>query len=50
MTIGFERTMYVTTEGTAVQVCVIIVSGELDREAVVTLSSSDDTAQGVWAN
>ena len=47
MTIGFEIISYEMKEGTTVEVCAIIVSGELDREAVITLSSSDGTAQGV---
>ena len=46
MTIGFEQTVYTAEEGTQVEVCVLVTSGTLERDAVVTLSSSDDTASG----
>ncbi len=46
VTIGFENTEYSTDEGTTVEVCVVILSGTLAREVTVTLTSSDDTAEG----
>ncbi len=46
MTIGFESTTYTTEEGTTVEVCAVIISGMLEREAVVTLTSRDGSAEG----
>ena len=47
MTIGFEREMYTTEEGTVVEVCVVVISGTLEREVTVTLTNRDDSAEGV---
>ena len=46
ITIGFEETTYTVGEGRVVEVCAIIVSGVLDRDAIVQLSSADDDAVG----
>ncbi len=50
MTIGFEETTYATEEGTTVEVCAVVVSGMLEREAVVTLTSRDGSAEGIRKN
>ena len=44
--IGFEETTYTLGEGRVVEVCAIIVSGMLDRDAIVRLSSINDEAVG----
>ena len=46
VTIGFERTMYNVTEGVdaSVELCAVLTSGILEREAVVAFSTSDGTA------
>lgn len=46
VTLGFERTALTAMEGSSVEVCVAITSGALEREAVVTLMSSDGSADG----
>ena len=47
MTIGFERTTFIVTEGGVVEVCAAVLSGGLERNATVTISSSDGTAVGM---
>ena len=47
VTIGFERTMFTVVEGGVVEVCAAILSGGLERNAIVSISSSDDTAVGM---
>ena len=44
--IGFEETVYPAMEGEEVTVCVVLVSGELERDVVVRVSSADGTATG----
>ena len=46
VTIGFERTVYIVTEGVDanVELCAVLIVGELERQAVVTFSTSDGTA------
>ena len=44
--IGFEETVYPAEEGDEVEVCVVLVSGELERDVVVRVSSADGTATG----
>ena len=44
--IGFEQTTYSVEEGLQVEVCVIVINSTLSRETVVTLSSSDNDAEG----
>ena len=46
MVIGFEETVYPSMEGEEVTVCVVLVSGELERDVVVRVSSADGTATG----
>ena len=46
MTIGFERTEYSVDEGDQVEVCVVVRSGTLQRDAVVRASSIDGSAAG----
>ena len=48
VTIGFvnENATYSVKEGLAVRVCARIQSGELEIDAIVTLSSSNDEAEG----
>ncbi len=45
VTMGFDSTAYATEEGTTVEVCAVIISGMLEREAVVTLTSRDGSAE-----
>ena len=44
--IGFEQTVYSATEGVdaSVEICAVLFAGTLEREAVVTFSTSDGTA------
>lgn len=46
MTIGFEQTLYLAEEGDVVEVCVLVLSGTLEREVMVTVRSTDGTAMG----
>ena len=46
ITVGFEETTYTVGEGRVVEVCAIIVSGMLDRDAIAGLSSVNDEAVG----
>ena len=46
VTIGFEQTAYTVEEGLVVEVCVLVTSGTLQRDATVVLSSIDDEAVG----
>ena len=43
--IGVESD-YTVSEGSTLEVCAVLVSGTLERDAVVTLSTEDDTAMG----
>lgn len=45
--IGFEQTEYETEEGMVVEVCAELLSGTLERDALVVASSSDGTAIGM---
>lgn len=46
MTIGFERILYNATEGEdpSVELCAVLMTGTLEREAVVTFSTRDGSA------
>ena len=46
ITVDFEQTTYTVGEGQVVEVCAIIVSGMLNRNAIVRLSSVNDEAVG----
>ena len=46
ITIGFERTMYIVDEGGQTEVCAILISGTLEKEVLVSVDSSDGTANG----
>ena len=46
VTIGFDPVTYSVEEGLAVEVCARIISGTLEIDAIVTLSSSDGEAEG----
>ena len=46
VTIGFDPVTYSVEEGLAVEVCAHIISGTLEIDAIVTLSSSDGEAEG----
>ena len=46
ITIGFERTMYIVDEGGQTEVCAILISGTLEKEVLVSVGSSDGTANG----
>ena len=46
MTIGFEQIIYSVEEGDTIEVCAIITSGSLERDAEVVVTSSDLTATG----
>ncbi len=49
VTIGFEQTVYSAIEGVdaSVELCAVLKAGTLEREAVVTFSTSDGTATSV---
>ncbi len=44
VTIGLEETSFTVDEGELVEVCVILISGTLEREVTVTLQTSSGTA------
>ena len=46
MTIGFEQTLYIVTEGVdaSVEMCAIVMSGSLGREAIVTFLTTPGSA------
>ena len=46
VTVGFDPVTYSVEEGFAVEVCARIISGTLEIDAIVTLSSSDGEAEG----
>ena len=46
VTIGFDPVTYSVEEGLAVEVCTHILSGTLEIDATVTLSSSNGEAEG----
>ncbi len=48
--IGLERTEYEVSEGSGVTVCARLLSGVLERNAMVTLASMDGTANGRETN
>ena len=48
MVIGLERTRYsIIEENTLVEVCAILMRGQLQIERIVTLQTSDITAEGL---
>ena len=47
VTIGLEMETYLVREDQgSVELCAVVSNGELDREAVVTLATSDQSAEG----
>ena len=46
VTIGFDPVTYSVEEGLAVEVCTRIISGTLEIDATVILSSSNGEAEG----
>ena len=48
VTIGFEQTGYTAGEGTIVEICAVQTTGTLERESVVTFSTSDGSATGKY--
>ena len=44
ITVGLEQTMFTSEEGTLVEVCTIVLAGMLQRNAIVTLRTIEDTA------
>ena len=46
VTIGFDPVTYSVNEGLSVEVCARIISGTLETDAIVTLSSSNGEAEG----
>ena len=49
MTIGFEQLSYSTEEGTTVTVCATL-SGQIERDVFVTLTTIPGTADGMLPN
>lgn len=47
--IGFERTEYNVAEGGQTEVCAVLTSGTLEKEVLVSVDSSDGTANGTCA-
>ena len=47
--IGFEMMSYTVTEGTdpSVELCAVVVSGTLERDAIVVFSTGNATAFGL---
>ena len=48
VTIGFEQTTYNTTEGVPTEACAVVLSDQLEKTVVVSVSSSNDTATGIY--
>ena len=48
VTIGFDPVTYSVNEGLSVEVCARIISGTLETDAIVALSSSDGEAEGKY--
>ena len=48
VTIGFEETLFLSEEGAVVEVCVRILEGSLERNAVVEIASGGGTADGMY--
>ena len=54
VTIGFSQTVYSVPEedgsgeGTMVEVCLDVFSGQVDRTVIVTMSAADGSAIGVF--
>ena len=50
VTIGFEETEYTVREGVdpTVQICAVLISGTLERGTIVTFSTSDGSAMGMY--
>ena len=46
VTVAFQEPPYTIPEGASMQVCVAVVTGMLERDIMVTVSSVDDTAAG----
>ena len=46
ITIGFERTEYNVTEGDQAEVCAVLMSGILEKDVLVSVGSTDGTANG----
>ena len=46
VTVAFQEPPYTIPEGASMQVCVAVVTGVLERDIMVTVSSVDDTAVG----
>ena len=46
ITIGFEQILYTVDEGVMVEVCTVVTSGTLERDAIIQLSSANDEAVG----
>ena len=48
MTVGFEQLSYSTEEGATVTVCATL-SGQIERDVLVTLTTVSGTAEGMLA-
>lgn len=48
VTIGFEETFFPSEEGRVVEVCVSVLDGSLERDAVVEIASGGGTAEGMY--
>ena len=49
MVIGLEQTRYsVPEDETLVEVCAVLMRGQLETERIVTLTTSDITAEGLF--
>ena len=46
VTIGFDPVTYSVNEGLSVEVCARVITGTLEIDAIVTLSSSNGEAEG----
>ena len=44
--IGFEEIVILLDEGAVREVCAVLLDGTLERDAIVTASSADDSATG----
>ena len=48
VTVGLNMSLYEVTEGSSFYVCGGVESGSLEREAVFTIDTMNDSALGEW--
>lgn len=49
MTLGLEETVFTVSEGGQVEVCAVVVAGQLGRTVIATLSTANGNATGMYS-